>query len=66
MSISMDRLRTIRVFVVGEVSVPGTYTISSLCTVIPALFAAGGPTKNGRLRDVRLLATRRPGSDRSL
>jgi len=55
MSVAMDRLRTIRVFVVGEASAPGTYTISSLSTVINALFAAGGPSKNGSLRKIRLL-----------
>jgi protein involved in polysaccharide export with SLBB domain len=55
MSVTMDRLRTIRVFVVGEASVPGTYTVSSLSTVINALFAAGGPSKNGSLRKIRLL-----------
>ena len=41
-------------FVVGEVSAPGTYTVSSLSTAINALFAAGGPTKNGTLRKIRL------------
>ncbi len=55
MSVTMDRLRTIRVFVVGEASVPGAYTVSSLSTVINALFAAGGPSKNGSLRKIRLL-----------
>jgi protein involved in polysaccharide export with SLBB domain len=54
MSIAMDRLRTIQVFVVGEAAAPGTYTVSSLSTAINALFAAGGPTKNGTLRSVRL------------
>jgi len=54
MSVTMDRLRTIRVFVVGEASTPGTYTISSLSTVINALFAAGGPSKNGSLRKILL------------
>jgi len=55
MSIAMDRLRTVRVFVVGEASVPGSYTVSSLSTVINAVFAAGGPSKNGSLRNIRLL-----------
>ncbi len=54
MSVAMDRLRTIQVFVVGEVAVPGTYTVSSLSTVLNALFAAGGPSKNGTLRRIRL------------
>jgi protein involved in polysaccharide export with SLBB domain len=54
MSITMNRLRTMQVFVVGEASTPGTYTVSSLSTVINALMAAGGPSKNGSLRKIRL------------
>jgi len=54
MSIAMDRLRTIQVFVVGEATAPGTYTVSSLSTAINALFAAGGPSRNGTLRKIRL------------
>jgi len=52
---TMDRLRTIRVYAVGEARTPGSYTISSLSTVINALFAAGGPSKNGTLRKIRLM-----------
>ena len=55
MAVTMGRLRTIRVYVVGEAKTPGSYTISSLSTVINALFAAGGPSKNGTLRDIQLL-----------
>lgn len=55
MSVTMDRLRTIRIFVVGEASVPGSYTVSSLSTAIHAMFAAGGPSKNGSLRKIRLI-----------
>ena len=55
MAVTMGRLRTIKVFVVGEADTPGSYTVSSLSTVINALFAAGGPSKNGSLRDIRLL-----------
>lgn len=53
--IAMGRLRTITVFVTGEAFVPGTQTLSSLATVINALFAAGGPTKNGSLRNVKVM-----------
>jgi protein involved in polysaccharide export with SLBB domain len=55
MAVTMGRLRTIKVYVVGESKTPGSYTISSLSTVINALFAAGGPSKNGTLRDIQLL-----------
>ena len=54
MSITMGRLRTIQIFIVGEAGNPGTYSVSSLSTIITALFAAGGPDKNGSLRDIRL------------
>ena len=54
MSITMGRLRTVDVFVVGEVRYPGTYALSSLSTVITALSAAGGPTKQGSLRKIQL------------
>ena len=53
-SITLGRLRTIRVYVVGEVAQPGAYNISSLSTLTHALFAAGGPTKQGTLRRITL------------
>src|SRR5712691_2859085 len=54
-SVTMGRLRTVSVHVVGEVCQPGVYTLSSLSTVTNALFSSGGPTKLGSLRDVRLI-----------
>jgi len=48
--VSLSRLRTIRVYVVGDVVKPGAYDISSLSTPLNALFAAGGPTGRGSLR----------------
>jgi len=51
----MGRLRTIRVYVVGEVVTPGSYTLSSLSTLYNALFAAGGPSKRGTLRNIQLM-----------
>jgi len=53
-SISMGKLRTIGVYIVGEVKTPGFYTISALSNVTNALFYAGGPTHNGSLRNVQL------------
>ena len=55
MHIAMGRLRTITVYTIGEARAPGSYTLSSLSTVINALFAAGGPSKNGTLRNIRVL-----------
>lgn len=54
MNLSLGRLRTIQVYVVGEVEAPGSYPISSMSTVINALAAAGGPTRNGSLRNIRV------------
>lgn len=51
--VSLSRLRTIRVYVVGDVVNPGAYDISSLSTPLNALFAAGGPTPRGSLRIVK-------------
>jgi protein involved in polysaccharide export with SLBB domain len=53
-SLTMGKLRLIKVYLVGEVYSPGDYSISSLSTLINALAAAGGPTKNGTLRAVAL------------
>lgn len=55
LNVTLGKLRSIQVFVVGEVKAPGAYTVSSLATAINALSAAGGPTRNGSLRQVRLL-----------
>ena len=48
--ISLGRLRTVRVYVVGDVQRPGAYDVSSLSTPLSALYAAGGPTSRGSLR----------------
>jgi protein involved in polysaccharide export with SLBB domain len=52
-TVSVGRLRTVRVYVVGDVQRPGAYDISSLSTPLNALYAAGGPTSVGSLRTVR-------------
>jgi protein involved in polysaccharide export with SLBB domain len=53
--VAMARLRTIKVYVVGEVVRPGAYEISSLATVSNAMYAACGPARSGSLRQVRLV-----------
>jgi protein involved in polysaccharide export with SLBB domain len=53
-NVTMGKLRMMKIFVVGEVVSPGDYTISSLSTVINALSAASGPTKNGSLRTIQV------------
>jgi polysaccharide biosynthesis/export protein len=51
--VSLARLRTIRIYEVGDLANPGAYDISSLSTPLNALFAAGGPTPKGSLRIVK-------------
>ncbi|MEZ7892750.1 MAG: SLBB domain-containing protein [Candidatus Wallbacteria bacterium] len=53
-SVSLGKIRSIDVFIAGEVSNPGTYTIPALSTVLNGLMMAGGPTKNGSLRKIIL------------
>ena len=53
-SVSMGKLRTIQVFVLGEVESPGIYTVSSIATVSNALLYSGGPTKLGSLRKIQI------------
>lgn len=51
--VSVSRLRTIRVYIVGEVEEPGAYDISSLSTALNALVSAGGATSRGSLRTLK-------------
>ena len=53
-SVTMGDTRTIRVFVLGAVKTPGSYTVSGLGTITSALFAAGGVQHIGSLRDIQL------------
>lgn len=53
--ISLGNVRSIKVSIVGEVRVPGTYTLSSLSTAFNALYAAGGPSKEGTYRSIQVL-----------
>jgi protein involved in polysaccharide export with SLBB domain len=54
LNVSMGRLRGITVYVVGQARQPGTYTLSSLATLVNALFASGGPDHNGSMRAIEL------------
>ncbi len=51
--VTLGRLRTVRVYVVGDVKNPGAYDISSLSTPLNAIIAAGGPTNTGSYRLVK-------------
>ena len=53
--VSLGRLRSIRIFIIGEARRPGGYEVSSVSTVSQALYAAGGPSPIGSMRDIQLV-----------
>lgn len=53
-SVTMGQLRTIRIFVLGDVNRPGSYVVDSLATISSALYRSGGISRVGSLRDVQL------------
>ncbi|MEM7610292.1 MAG: SLBB domain-containing protein [Pseudomonadota bacterium] len=53
-SVTMGELRSIRIFVLGDVNRPGSYTVSGLSTMTNALFLSGGIKTSGTLRNVHL------------
>jgi protein involved in polysaccharide export with SLBB domain len=52
LSVDMGRIRSMQVYVSGQARRPGAYTISSLSTLVDALFATGGPSPQGSLRHI--------------
>lgn len=57
--VTLGKIRTIKVFVYGEVRSPGGYAISALSTLFNALYMAGGPTENGSFRRIKLIRDRK-------
>lgn len=51
---SLGQLRSIQIFVVGQARRPGSYTISSLSTLVNALFVSGGPSSKGSMRQIQV------------
>jgi len=54
LDVSLGKLRSIQVFVVGQAARPGNYTVSSLSTLVNAVFASGGPSGKGSMRHIQL------------
>ncbi len=54
LNVSMGRLRSIQVLIVGQARRPGSYTVSSLSTLVNALFYSGGPLNTGSMRHIQL------------
>lgn len=63
---TLGRLRSIQIFVVGQARSPGTYTVSSLSTLVSAIFAAGGPSSAGSMRSIQLKRDNRVVTDLDL
>jgi len=53
--VTLGKIRTIKVFVYGEVTSPGGYAVSALSTLFNALYMAGGPSENGSFRRIKLI-----------
>ncbi|EOZ92023.1 putative polysialic acid transport protein [Indibacter alkaliphilus LW1] len=53
--VTLGNVRTIQVHLVGELRLPGTFTLSAFSTVFNALYSAGGPNENGSMRSVRVI-----------
>jgi protein involved in polysaccharide export with SLBB domain len=58
-NISLGNIRSIKVLIMGEVTMPGTYTLSSFSTVFNALYHSGGPSKNGSMRNIKVIRNNR-------
>lgn len=54
LNVNLGQLHSIQVFVTGQARRPGSYTISSLSTLVNAIFACGGPQPHGSLRHIQL------------
>jgi len=58
--VSLGQIRSIRVTMVGEINKPGNYTVSSLSTIMNALYASGGPNGIGSFRKIELVRSGKP------
>ena len=54
LSVTLGKLRSIQIYVVGEARRPGAYTVSALSTALNALFASGGPNAQGSMRHIQV------------
>jgi protein involved in polysaccharide export with SLBB domain len=54
LTVDVGQIRAVQVYMAGQARRPGVYTVSSLSTLADALFASGGPTVQGSLRDIQV------------
>ncbi|SDY63252.1 protein involved in polysaccharide export, contains SLBB domain of the beta-grasp fold [Rhodonellum ikkaensis] len=55
LQVTLGNVRTIKVHLVGELRLPGTFTLSAFSSVFNALYAAGGPNDNGTMRNIKVI-----------
>lgn len=55
LQVTLGNIRTIKVHLVGELRLPGTFTLSAFSSVFNALYAAGGPSENGTFRNIKVM-----------
>ncbi len=54
LTVDLGQIRSIQIYLAGEARTPGVYTVSSLSTLVDALFVGGGPNTQGSLRNIEL------------
>lgn len=55
LQVTLGNVRTIKVHILGEVRLPGTFTLSAFSTVFNGLYSAGGPNENGTMRAIKVI-----------
>lgn len=53
--VSVNKIRSIKVYIMGEVMSPGSYTLTSVSSVFNALNACGGPSNQGTMRNIKVV-----------
>jgi len=53
--VNLGSIRSIKVTIIGEATLPGTYTLPSLASAYNALYACGGPNENGSFRNIQIV-----------
>ncbi len=54
LNVNMGHLRSIEIYITGQARRPGAWTLSSLSTLVTAIFSTGGPSPAGSMRDIEL------------
>jgi len=60
LTVSLGKVRSIRIYVTGEVRKPGAFTVSSLTSLFNAIYMAGGPNERGSMRNIKLMRSGKP------